>query len=205
MNQSNGVALPQLQARIKQLEYKLEKTRGRHNESLAQINMLKEQVNTVRRERVIFSNVFKKLESDIKLKDEEFKKFMIEKMQVEVKKKSLDEELQKIKSRAKKEVINFKNEYQQIFNQNKQLNTTSADPEYNSNQKRIFDTEVLLGEQSHSVHNVTNGPHNSSILANPNTIGGSVVHNNNTSVLTNNNISIINNTSNPLVKNSPVK
>lgn len=62
------------------MEYKLEKIRSRHNESLAQINMLKEQVNMTRRERVIFSNVFKKLESDIKLKDEEFKKYMIEKM-----------------------------------------------------------------------------------------------------------------------------
>jgi hypothetical protein len=51
------------------------------------INMLKEEVNMVRRERVIFSNVFKKLESDIKLKDEEFKKYMIEKMHVDAKKR----------------------------------------------------------------------------------------------------------------------
>ena len=64
-----------------------------------------------RRERVIFSNVFKKLESDIKLKDEEFKKYMIEKIQVGIKKKTLEEELQKIKARAKKEVLLFKNEY----------------------------------------------------------------------------------------------
>jgi hypothetical protein len=36
--------------------------------------MLKEDVNMARRERVIYSNVFKKLESDIKKKDEEYKK-----------------------------------------------------------------------------------------------------------------------------------
>ena len=36
--------------------------------------MMKEEVNSARRERVISSNVFKKLESDIKLMDEEFKK-----------------------------------------------------------------------------------------------------------------------------------
>ncbi len=49
--------------------------------------MLKEDVNMARRERVIFSNVFKKLESDIKLKDEEFKEVIIKRMQVEAEKK----------------------------------------------------------------------------------------------------------------------
>lgn len=38
----------------------------------------------VRRERVIFSNVFKKLEQDIKKKDDEFKKFILEKMKVNI-------------------------------------------------------------------------------------------------------------------------
>ena len=33
-----------------------------------------EQINIARRERVIFSNVFKKLESDIRAKEEEFKR-----------------------------------------------------------------------------------------------------------------------------------
>ncbi len=42
--------------------------------------MLKEEVNTVRRERVIFSNVFKKLESDIKMNDEDYKKVLISRM-----------------------------------------------------------------------------------------------------------------------------
>lgn len=58
----------------------------------------------VRRERVIFSNVFKKLEGDIKLKDEEFKKYMIEKLHISEKKKALQEDLANIKARARKEV-----------------------------------------------------------------------------------------------------
>lgn len=48
------------------LEVNLEKMRARHNECLAQIHMLHQEVNTTRRERVIYSNVFKKLEGDIK-------------------------------------------------------------------------------------------------------------------------------------------
>lgn len=78
--------------------------------------MLKEEVNMARRERVIFSNVFKKLESDIKLRDEEFKKYMIEKMHVSEKRQALHEDLTIMKAKAKKEVQNFKSEYESIFN-----------------------------------------------------------------------------------------
>lgn len=66
LNKADGQAIPQLIKKEKQLEYKLEKARCRHNEALAQINLMKEDVNIARRERVIFSNVFKKLETDIK-------------------------------------------------------------------------------------------------------------------------------------------
>lgn len=45
--------------------------------------MLKEEINMARRNRVIFSGVFKKLESDIKKKDEEFKIFLIRRMEVD--------------------------------------------------------------------------------------------------------------------------
>ncbi|KAL4426281.1 hypothetical protein ABPG74_018698 [Tetrahymena malaccensis] len=205
MSQSNGIALPQLQAKIKQLEYKLEKTRSRHNESLAQINMLKEQVNMARRERVIFSNVFKKLESDIKLKDEEFKKYMIEKMHVDIKKKQLEEELQKIKLRAKKEVLLFKNEYQQLFNQSKaqqqqQQQSNNESLEYNPGQKRIFETEVILNEQLNTANNTTiinnnsiisnnNNPNNMSATNNPNyIIPNNSTMTNQSSILNNKNI-----------------
>jgi len=45
--------------------------------------MIRESVNVTRRERVIFSNVFKKLENDIKNKDEFFKKLLIQRFQVD--------------------------------------------------------------------------------------------------------------------------
>ena len=45
---------------------------------MAEIKRLKEDVNIVRRERVIFDNVFKKLEIDLKQKEEELKKYLIE-------------------------------------------------------------------------------------------------------------------------------
>jgi hypothetical protein len=41
---------------------------------LAEIKRLQEEVNLVRRERVIYDNVFKKLEFDLKIKEESLKK-----------------------------------------------------------------------------------------------------------------------------------
>lgn len=58
--------MPQLTIKEKLLENNLEKIRSRVNEQMANIQMLKENLNMARRERVIFSGVFKKLETDIK-------------------------------------------------------------------------------------------------------------------------------------------
>ena len=76
----------------------MEKTRQKHNESLAEIKRLKEyfhlfkliylkyylirEVNASRRERVIFDNVFKNLEQDLKMMEEELKKYLFETLQV---------------------------------------------------------------------------------------------------------------------------
>lgn len=68
---------------------------------------MKEEVNIARRERVIFSNVFKKLETDIKQSDEEFKKYLIIKMQKDEEKKELEEELNQLKKKGHKDVVQF--------------------------------------------------------------------------------------------------
>lgn len=115
LNSSDGTEVPHLQKKVKTLEYRLEKTRQRHNESLAEIKRLKEEVNAARRERVIFDNVFKKLETDLKSKEEEFKKFLFENLQVEKEKMQAEEEFRKIKSESEKEVKHFKKEYENAF------------------------------------------------------------------------------------------
>jgi len=45
--------------------------------------MIREHVNVARRERVIFSSVFKKLESVIKIKDDEFKRFLLKRLSID--------------------------------------------------------------------------------------------------------------------------
>lgn len=115
MNSSDGTEVPHLQKKVKTLEYRLEKTRQRHNESLAEIKRLKEEVNAARRERVIFDNVFKKLETDLKTKEEEFKKYLFENLQIEKEKTQAEEELKKIKAESEKEVKHFKKQYENAF------------------------------------------------------------------------------------------
>lgn len=99
--------MPNLLKKVKTLEYKLEKIRMRHNESLAEIKSLKEEVNAARRERVIFDSVFKKLETDLKLKEEELKRYLFEALQVEKEKELASEELHKIKTQSDKELAQF--------------------------------------------------------------------------------------------------
>lgn len=115
LNSSDGTEIPNLQKKVKTLEYRLEKTRQRNNESLAEIKRLKEDVNAARRERVIFDNVFKKLESDLKIKEEEFKKCLLENLQVEKERVQAEDELKKIKAEAEKEIKHFKKEYENAF------------------------------------------------------------------------------------------
>ncbi len=63
---------------------------------MAEIKRLKEEVNLVRRERVIFDNVFKKLEMDLKLKEEELKKKLLETIQIENERQQILDDLNNV-------------------------------------------------------------------------------------------------------------
>jgi hypothetical protein len=51
----------------------------------------------VRRERVIFDNMFEKLEIDLKLKEEELKKYLLENILIENERMNILEDLQNVK------------------------------------------------------------------------------------------------------------
>lgn len=55
---------------MKNQDNQLEKKRRQHNEALSEILNLKDQVSAARRERVIFDQVFKKLEIDLNTNNE---------------------------------------------------------------------------------------------------------------------------------------
>lgn len=64
--------MPQLKIQLKKLELELEKKRQIENDSNARLHNYKEQVDSSRRERVIFSNFLKNIETDIITKEQEF-------------------------------------------------------------------------------------------------------------------------------------
>ncbi|KAM3144531.1 hypothetical protein pb186bvf_003400 [Paramecium bursaria] len=111
MSTSDGVQLPNLIKKQKTFESQLEQIKLKHNESLAEINQLMEQINIARRERVIFSNVFKKLESDIRAKEEEFKRQLLIRKQKEVELAQYQDQFDKMKEQADKVLRNNHQEY----------------------------------------------------------------------------------------------
>lgn len=65
----------------------------KHNEEIAKINVLKEQVSFSRRERVVYSNLFKKIEKEIKVYEEKFKETLLHTFETESKKRQLAEDM----------------------------------------------------------------------------------------------------------------
>jgi hypothetical protein len=82
-SQPGSESLVELEKARNKLEYDLEQIIQKHNESLAQINLLKEQVNVARSERVIYSNIFKDLEKEINFYEERLKALIIERSRVD--------------------------------------------------------------------------------------------------------------------------
>ena len=112
---SDGVEIPQITKKLKTDEYRLEKMKQRHNELLAEIQKLKEDVNASRKERVIFDNVFKKLEIDLKMQELEIKKQLFTSLQIRKEKENSEEQLRLLKSNFEKNEKSFIQEYKRSF------------------------------------------------------------------------------------------
>lgn len=115
LNSSSSTDLPQLTKLIRRLEYSLEQKKQNLNKLLDEIKTQKDDINTLRRDRVIFDNVFKELEREIMLKEHGFKAVLYEHAQVLQEKNLAEEELYKIKGEAEREMLYFSKEYDRAF------------------------------------------------------------------------------------------
>lgn len=115
LNSSSAAEIPQLTKKITKLEYDLEQTQQNHNKLLDEIKNQKEEINALRRERVIFDNVFKDLEKDLKNKELEFKKTLYEYVQFHHEKELAEEELEKIRVESEKEMKIFSSNFGKVF------------------------------------------------------------------------------------------
>jgi hypothetical protein len=59
--QAQAVEVEETLKRAQKVEYDIEQILQKHNEEVAKINTLKEQVAAARSDRVVFSNLFRKL------------------------------------------------------------------------------------------------------------------------------------------------
>ena len=115
MNSASATEIPMLTKNISKMEIRLEQTKQNHNKLLDEIKTHKEDINVLRRDRVIFDSVFKDLEQDLKSKEENFKKVLFEFVQVMGEKEAAEEELAKIKTESEREIGNFKGHYDKAF------------------------------------------------------------------------------------------
>ncbi len=63
--------------KIKKVEYDIKQILHKYNEEIAKINWLKEQANSARDERVVYSNLFNKIEKEIKHYEELYRQNLI--------------------------------------------------------------------------------------------------------------------------------
>ncbi len=63
--------------KIKKVQYDIKQILHKYNEEIAKINNLKEQANAARDERVVYSNLFNKIEKEIKHYAEIYKQNLI--------------------------------------------------------------------------------------------------------------------------------
>ena len=66
-----------IEKKVKKVEYDIKQILHKYNEEIAKINQLKEQANAARDERVVYSNLFNKIEKEIKHYQEIYKQTLI--------------------------------------------------------------------------------------------------------------------------------
>lgn len=96
--------------KIKGLENKLDKSLQKYNESIAHNKQLREQIDKLRRERVVYDNIYKKLEEELQSKKEEMKLVIKKSTKAQKKRDEIKTNFQKLKEEAEKEQEEFDNE-----------------------------------------------------------------------------------------------
>ncbi|CAD8071166.1 unnamed protein product [Paramecium primaurelia] len=114
-NTNSGSELTQVQKAVRDAELKLQQIHIKHNEQLAEVEAEKEQLNLSRRERVIYSTVFKGIEKDAIFKQREYQNCIRQNELLKEEQKFLQDQLKLIKELADKEQTKFQQEYDDLF------------------------------------------------------------------------------------------
>ena len=104
----------QIQKQIKILENRLEKALQKFNEALAHNQQLRETIDNLRRERVVFDQIYKKLERELADKRTEMAEIIDAANEAYAARDQAQEEMSRLKKRADEEQAAFEEEWKQL-------------------------------------------------------------------------------------------
>ena len=120
----------QTQRQIKILENRLEKALVKYNEALGKNKKLKEQIDSLRRERLVFDQIYKKLEKELEEKKREMANIIeVSNSAYEARDAAL-QELTILQNQADKEQAAFESEWRELgkmIDEDKKMKVTPTD------------------------------------------------------------------------------
>ena len=117
---------------IKKYENKLEKILNENNEVLAKNKQLKEEINILRKERVIFDKVYNQLEIELKAKESELKDVILKAEIVKGERQKAQDQIDNLKKVVSQEKKKIEEEYKLFFSNMEQEGTLKRGEPYDS-------------------------------------------------------------------------
>eukprot|EP00227_Mantoniella_beaufortii_P009215 CAMPEP_0197589222 /NCGR_PEP_ID=MMETSP1326-20131121/10235_1 /TAXON_ID=1155430 /ORGANISM="Genus nov. species nov., Strain RCC2288" /LENGTH=518 /DNA_ID=CAMNT_0043154135 /DNA_START=127 /DNA_END=1683 /DNA_ORIENTATION=- len=135
----------QIQKQIKILENRLDKALVKYNEALAHNKQLRQTIDNLRRERLVFDQIYKKLEKELQEKKKEMGKIIeISNKAYEARDRAVNE-MAKLKAQADKEQQAFEAEWREL---GKLIEHDRKMKEFMKNRRKDQEAEGKLGEMS---------------------------------------------------------
>lgn len=100
--------------KIKSLENKLDKSLQKYNQAVAQNRQLREQIDKLRKERVVYDNIYKKLEEELQQKKFQMKEIIEKGKRAHEYREEAKNKMNKLKQQAEKEQEEFENEWREL-------------------------------------------------------------------------------------------
>merc|ERR1719181_803168 len=102
------------QKQIRVLENRLDKALQKFNEAIAANKRLREQIDTLRRERLVFDDIYKKLENEQKMKKMEMASIIDQANAAYEARDSAQAQMASLKQQADKEHVEFEKEWREL-------------------------------------------------------------------------------------------
>ena len=113
-NQGQKESNEDVARKIKSLENRLDKQLQKFNQAVAQNKNLREQIDALRRERVVFDNIYKKLETELKKKKDDMMKIIERAEKAYMQREQAKKEMNDLKKEAEKEQEEFEKEWNKL-------------------------------------------------------------------------------------------